>query len=231
MTTILTGWESIRAEVLTRIRCRDWPPGALIPNEAALALEFGVARATVNRALSELARAGVLERRRKAGTRVAALPVRKATLDIPVIRAEVERAGRKHAHRLMMCEERAVPASVAARLALPPEQKMLFLQTLHLADGRPHVLETRWLNPEVLPRPMPDFASLSVNEWLVGNVPFSTGDISFAAEAASAEEAAALDCPVGAALFVTERTTFSGEAAITLVRLAHAPGYRMQTVL
>ena len=53
-------------------RRRDWPPGALIPGEEALAQEFGVARATVNRALSELARAGVLERRRKAGTRVAA---------------------------------------------------------------------------------------------------------------------------------------------------------------
>jgi GntR family histidine utilization transcriptional repressor len=227
----LTGWESIRTEVLTRIRRRDWPPGALIPNEEALAQEFGVARATVNRALSELARVGVLERRRKAGTRVAALPVRKATLDIPVIRAEVEALGRRHSHRLLACESRQAPPSVAGRLDLPTGQGMLFLQTLHLADGRPHVLETRWLNPEVLPEPPPDFAAISVNEWLVGNVAFSTGDISFAAEAASAEEAGALDCPGGAALFVTERTTFAAEAAITLVRLAHAPGYRMQTVL
>ena len=61
----MSGWEAIRAEVLTRIRRRDWPPGALIPGEEALAQEFGVARATVNRALSELARAGVLERRRR----------------------------------------------------------------------------------------------------------------------------------------------------------------------
>ena len=231
MTLPVTGWESIRAEVLSRIRRRDWPPGALIPNEEALAKEFGVARATVNRALSELARSGVLERRRKAGTRVAALPVRKATLDIPVIRAEVEATGRNHSHRLLLREMRAVPASVAARLALAPGQGMLFVQTLHLADARPHVLESRWLNPAVLPDPAPDFARLSVNEWLVGNVTFSTGDISFAAEPASAEDAAALACQAGAALFVTERTTFSGEAAITLVRLAHAPGYRIQTAL
>ena len=231
MTASVTGWESIRAEVLTRIRRRDWPPGALIPNEEALAQEFGVARATVNRALSELARTGVLERRRKAGTRVAALPVRKATLDIPVIRAEVEALGRRHAHRLLVAEERAAPAPVAGRLDLMPGQGMLFLQTLHLADGRPHLLETRWLNPEVLPVPRPDFAAISANEWLVGHVAFATGDISFAAEAASAEEAGALGCPVGAALFVTERTTFTDRAAVTLVRLAHAPGYRMQTVL
>jgi GntR family histidine utilization transcriptional repressor len=87
------GWEDIRAEVLRRIRAREWHPGAQIPTEEDLAAEFGVARATVNRALRELATAGVLERRRKAGTRVAALPVRKATLDIPVIRQEIEARG------------------------------------------------------------------------------------------------------------------------------------------
>ena len=49
------GWEAIRAEVLRRIRTRDWAPGGLIPSEEALAQEFGCARATVNRALQELA--------------------------------------------------------------------------------------------------------------------------------------------------------------------------------
>ena len=68
------GWEEIRAEVLRRIERRDWRPGATIPTEEQLAAEFGCARATVNRALRELAEAGVLERRRKAGTRVATHP-------------------------------------------------------------------------------------------------------------------------------------------------------------
>ena len=60
------GWGEIRVEVLRRIRERIWPPGELIPSEEALAVEFCCARATVNRALRELAEAGVLERRRKA---------------------------------------------------------------------------------------------------------------------------------------------------------------------
>ncbi len=227
----MSGWEAIRAEVLSRIRRRDWPPGALIPNEEALAQEFGVARATVNRALSELARAGVLERRRKAGTRVTALPVRKATLDIPVIRAEVEARSQRHAHRLLARARQPLPPALAARLGAPAGADYLFLQTLHLADGRPHVLETRWLNPAVLPDPPPDFATLSINEWLVAHVGFATGDIAFSAEPASVEDAAALGCAAGAALFITERTTFTDVAPITFVRLAHAPGYRLQTLL
>ena len=71
------GWEHIRAEVQRRIRDRQWPHGAMIPTEEELAAEFGCARATVNRALRDLAQSGVLERRRKAGTRVVALPVRR----------------------------------------------------------------------------------------------------------------------------------------------------------
>ncbi len=30
-------WQAIQAEVLHRIRSREWPPGGLIPNEADLA--------------------------------------------------------------------------------------------------------------------------------------------------------------------------------------------------
>jgi len=37
--------------------------------------------------------------------------------------------------------------------------------------------------------------------------------------------------PVGAALFITERMTWTAESPITFVRLAHAPGYRVQTLV
>lgn len=225
------GWESIRAEVLARIRARQWPPGALIPGEEALAQEFGCARATVNRALSDLAEAGVLERKRRAGTRVALLPVRKATLDIPVIRAEVEGRGQTYAFRLLSQTLGLPPAPVAAQLGLPPGHGMLHLTTLHLADGRPQVFEDRWLNPEALPVPAPDFAKVSANEWLVANLSFVTGDIAFSAENAGPAESAALAVPEGAALFITTRCTWGADQPITWVRLAHAPGYQLQTML
>lgn len=227
----MQGWEAIRAEVLRRIRTREWPPGGLIPGEEDLARDWGAARATVNRALRDLAQAGVLERRRKAGTRVALLPVRKATLDIPVIRQEVEARGQTHAFRLLAQAMQAVPLSVATRLNLPPGHRLMWLETLHLADNRPFTLEQRWLNPVVLPDPAPDFTALSVNEWLVAHVAFTAGDIAFSAEPATPREAEVLGVAPGAALFITERTTWTGDTAITLVRLAHAPGYRLRTEL
>lgn len=225
------GWEAIRAEVLRRIRVRDWPPGALIPGEEALSIEFGCARATVNRALRDLAEAGVLERRRRAGTRVAMLPVRKATLDISVIRQEVEARGLVHSHRVLARRDAVPPVPVASRLGLAPTQRLIYLETLHLGDGRPFVFETRWLNPAAIAMPLPDFGQVSANEWLVAHVAYVSGDIAFSAEAADAREAAVLGVAPGAPLFITERTTWDTQAPITLVRLAHRPGYRMQTLV
>jgi GntR family transcriptional regulator, histidine utilization repressor len=225
------GWEGIRAEVLRRIRARDWPPGGVIPGEEALAAEFGVARATVNRALRDLADAGVLERRKRAGTRVAELPVRRARLDIPVIRQDVEARGLVHDFKLLSDQTTEAPVPVAARLGLPQGSTMRYLETLHLAGGRPYLFECRWLNPAVLPVPAPDFAALSANEWLVTHVSLVSGDITFAAEAAGPREAEVLGVAQASALFVVERTTFGIAGPVTFVRLLHAPGHRVQMLL
>lgn len=221
------GWEEIRAEVLRRIRARDWPPGALIPGEEALAEEFGVARATVNRALTALAEAGVIERKKRAGTRVAELPVRRARLEIPVIRLDVLGRGLPYDFKLLADRLAAAPVPVTARLGLPEGMLMRYLETLHLAGGRPFVLETRWLNPSVLPLPLPDFAMVSANEWLVTHVSLVSGDIAFTAEPASPREAEVMGVPLATPLLVAERTTQGTAGPVTWVRLAHAPGHRV----
>ena len=223
----MQGWEYVRAEVLRRIRARDWPPGALIPGEEALAEEFGVARATVNRALTALAEAGVVERKKRAGTRVAELPVRRARLDIPVIRLDVLARGLAYGFDLLADQITPAPVPVTARLGLPEGASMRYLETLHLAGGRPYVLESRWLNPACLPSPPPDFATVSANEWLVTHVSLVSGDIAFTAEPASPREAEVLGVPPGTALLVAERTTHGTGGPVTLVRLAHAPGHRV----
>lgn len=225
------GWEAIRAEVQRRIHDRIWLPGAMIPTEEALAVEFSCARATVNRALRELAESGVLERRRKTGTRVAALPVRRAVLDIAVIRREVEALGASYAFRLLQRHQTTPPDPVRDRLGLAANAKWLFVETLHLADGAPFALETRWLDPAVLGETPPDFKEISVNEWLVGNVPYKAARISFYAAPARPREAGILNVKLGTALLITERETAQETSPITLVRLAHLPGYRVETTL
>lgn len=225
-------WQAVQEEALHRIRTRQWLPGAQIPNEAELSRELGCARATVNRALRNLAEAGILDRRRKAGTRVALHPVRKATLDIPVIRQEIEGKAMRYGYTLLTRQLAAAPMDVRARLQCPEDQSQLQIGALHLADDRPYVFEDRWINPQAVPAALEaDFGVRSPNEWLIENVPFEGGSIAFSAKTATAQDAEVLACQAGEGLFVIDRTTWSDGQVITLVRLVFHPGYRMHTEL
>ena len=225
-------WQSVQDEVLRRIHAREWKPGQLIPNEADLASDFGCARVTVNRALREIAEKGLLDRRRKAGTRVVLQPVAKATLDISVIRMDVEARGQRYDHQLIQRDISKPPATVSGAMRTSASAQLLQLKALHLADMLPYAFEDRWINTNIVPEATAEtFTDISSNEWLLKHASYTHGDITFSAVNASKDQAEALGCSTGAALFVMDRITWNGDFAVTKVRIFFAQGHRMQTVL
>ncbi|MEZ5893748.1 MAG: UTRA domain-containing protein [Parvularculaceae bacterium] len=72
---------------------------------------------------------------------------------------------------------------------------------------------------------------ISANEWLIRHAPYSSGDVSFSAEAADAQKAKALEIDAGAPLFTVERATWLDDMRITYMRLYYPPGYRMRAQL
>lgn len=229
---VLRNWQSVQEEVLRRIHAREWKPGDLIPNEADLAAEFGCARATVNRALRTVADSGLLDRRRKAGTRVALQPVAKATIDISIIRHEIEARGQKYGYQLVHRQIAVPPAPISAAMEIAPKARILHLCALHLADDRPYAVEDRWINTAQVPaaRTAP-FDRLSGNEWLLANTPYTHGEISFSAATAIGTDAGLLACAEGDAVFVIDRLTWDHSVAVTKVRLTFAPGHQLRTAL
>ena len=228
----INGWQALQSEILNRIHSRQWKPGDLIPNEADLAQEFGCARATVNRALRAIAEAGLLERRRKAGTRVTVHPVRRATLNIPIIRQEIEERNQSYSYTLIAAEAKVPPTGTRAQMRLDRSQRALQVQAVHFADGRPYVYEDRWVNTNAVPAiKKADLSSISANEWLVANASFTDGDIAFSAMNADAKVADMLGITEGEAVFVIERHTWNNGTSVTSVNLIFAPGYRMHTAI
>ncbi len=225
-------WQSVQDEVLRRIHAREWPPGELIPNEADLAIEFGCARSTVNRALRSLAESGLLDRRRKAGTRVAAQPVAKATLDIAIIRHEVEEYGAKYGYQLIARNTAVPPLSVSGAMKTKANDKLLHVRALHLADDAAYAIEDRWINTNVVPDASAQtFQSLSANEWLMRHAPYTHGNIAFSAVQATVLDAEILGIPQQSALFAIDRLTWDNAASVTKVRLLFTPGYQLRTIL
>lgn len=223
-------YRQVKSDILSKITSGHWGPGCLLPNEIELAAIYGCARATVNRAMRELADDGIIERRRKAGTRVRASPVRQARFDIPLVHREIEEKGAEYRYSLASRSVEDAPAWLRARLRLAEGTQALHLVCMHYADGAPYQHEDRWINLAALPQAEEaDFAEEGPNEWLVATIPFSNAEISFSAALADAALADYLGSHAGDAIFVIERATWWEGRANTYVRLAHRPGHRMTT--
>ncbi|MGB7180429.1 MAG: GntR family transcriptional regulator [Burkholderiaceae bacterium] len=230
--TAISTWQAIHTELRRRLSERIWAPGDYLPSETQLAAEFSCARATVNRAMRELADSGLIDRRRKAGTRVVKNPVRRATFDIPIIREEIERRGARWSHQILSRQLTRPPPTIAGTLGLSRSVSALHLRSLYYADRNPFVYEDRWINPIAVPTiANVDLAQVSANEWLVQHAPFTHGEYTLSAAKADAPLAELLNAATGDALLVVDRITFNEALAITSVRLTYAPGYRVVTTL
>lgn len=225
-----TSFRNVKTEILRRITERVWGPGALLPGEVDLAESFGVARATVNRAMRELTEEGFLERRRKAGTRVRPSPLRAARFEIPLVRAEIEATGAGYRYALLGREVRVAPEWLRARMGLGSGVRVLHLRCLHSAAGAPYQYEDRWINLAALPEAEAEaFDQSGPNDWLIRAVPFSEVEISFLATAAEGGVVECLGMAPGEPVFTAERTTWWQGQALTFVRLSFARGHRMTT--
>lgn len=224
------GFRSLKSDLRGRIARGEWGHDGLMPGETELAAAYGCARMTVNRALRELAEEGLIDRRRRAGTRVLAAPRREARFTIPRVRDEIEGTGARYRYVLLAAVERAAPDRVRARMGLAEGARAMHLRCLHLAGMAPYQYEERWISLQALPEAAhANFRDCGPAEWLVATVPYSEVEASFLAIAADAETASAFGCAEGTALFAAERTTWWQGQAITHVRLCFAPGYRMTT--
>ncbi len=225
-----TTFRDVKEDIRRRIVAGDWAPGHLVPNEVDLAREFDCARATVNRAMRELAEEGLVERKRKAGTRVRMSPVRHAKFNIPLVRQEIETRGLAYRYALISRDIAATPDWLRARLSLAGDSRVLHLACMHLGDGSPYQFEDRWINLAALPEAADaDFSQTGPNEWLIATVPYSDAEIAFSATSADPDLARHLGCAPGDALFLTERSTWWQAQAITYVRLYFQRGHRMTT--
>ncbi|MGN6537139.1 MAG: GntR family transcriptional regulator [Mesorhizobium sp.] len=221
---------TIADEVRRRIVEGKWRQGDRIPDEADLAIEFDAARATVNKALQLLANDGLLDRRRKAGTRVTVDPVRKASFTISIVREQVEQAGMAYSYRVVAQRRSPVPAGIAARIGLAQGEVLVRMRAIHYADGQPFQLEDRWLNLRATPALAGvDLRHLNANEWLVRNAPYLRAEMAFSAESADRRDARLLRTQPGRALLVLYRSTWNDLGPITTVRVAFQPGHIVGT--
>jgi len=210
--------DRIRRDIEKRILAGEWRPGHRIPYEHELMADYGCARMTVNRAVSALVQAGLIERRKRAGSFVAAPRFDRAALAIPDIRSEVTARGQRYGLELLRSEVRAASGEEAVLLS-GATARVLALECRHMADGVPHALETRLINLAVVPEAAgADFAAHPPGSWLLEHVPWTEAEHRITAVSADAKAAAALGLAPGTACLALERRTWRGPAGVTWAR-------------
>ena len=217
--------QQIRRAIARPILAGAWAPGRRIPSEHELMARFGVSRMTVNRALASLAGEGLVERKRKSGTVVAAPSAERAVFEIWDISAEIARAGATHAMRLLLRETAEATQVEAERLRVPPGTPVLRLLLCHSAEGAPVQLEERLVSVRAAPGILDErFETIAPGRWLLDHVPWTEAEHSIRAAEASPEIAHHLRIGPGAACLVVERRTWRGDEPITFARLTSPAG-------
>ncbi|HEV7260146.1 MAG TPA: histidine utilization repressor [Bosea sp. (in: a-proteobacteria)] len=223
-------YDQIRRAIRDLVLNGSWPPGTSVPPEHALMEQLGASRMTVHRALVQLAREGLITRRRRSGTIVASPPASHAMLDILSIPQEVERLGQRYEHEVLSREDGRPSAELAMRFGLKRGERVAHLVTLHRADGKPHVLEERVIHLAAVPAAADeDFRETPPGDWLLSNSLWSQAEHAISAVPAEPDDARLLAIEAGEACLLIERRTWNQDAPITAVRLLY-PGTRHRFV-
>jgi GntR family histidine utilization transcriptional repressor len=215
----------IRADLERRIRSGELRPGVRIPFEHELVAHYGCARATVGKALAPLARAGLIERRRKAGSFVAHPHSEAAVLDIPDIGAAVAARGGGYRFQLVARVEEKAGGGVFA-----PGTELLRVEGVHHAIDGPFAHELRWISLTAVPDARTEpFESAAPGVWLLEHVPWSEAEHRISAIGATGDVASYLQLPRGTPCLRLVRTTWRNGEPVTHVRQTF-PGDRYDLV-
>lgn len=216
--------QKILGDIEGRIVSGEWQPGFRLPFELDLATQYGCSRMTVNKVMTQLAKAGLIQRRKKSGSFVTQPRAQSAVLEIHDIESEVRSLNLPYRYELVSRRDRLANADDKQSMDVGEDVRIVELSGVHYAGRKPFCVEERRINATAVPEAIDaDFSAFPAGQWLVQQVPWSTAEHRIQAVAASNDMARRLDIAKGTACLVIERRTWSGLGPITLVRLTY-PG-------
>jgi len=226
-------WRRIVEAVEVQIAAGTLPPGARLPTEAQMATQFAVNRHTVRRALEELSRNGLVRVEQGRGSFVA-----EDVLDYTVgprtrFSEWIRRHNKDPSGRTLDLRELPADAAIAAGLGVRPGGKVVRLERLGLADGRPVSLGLHHFPAARFPRllaALRDGAGISEALAQAGVADYRRQATRISARMPTEQEAALLAMPRNRPLLVTENVNVDSAGAVVEFGLSRYPTPRVQIV-
>ena len=127
------------------IRRPPYCTGAFLPDEVTLASRLGVSRGTVRESILNLVHRGLLERRKRAGTRV----VQSGLVAWASLTGEMRSKGIDVQSFLLDISEKSAKGKVAEALQLPAGTPVQCLDQVRGWDNRPVLQSRSWFHPRL----------------------------------------------------------------------------------
>lgn len=139
-------YSQVKEFVREKIDVGVWPPGTLIPSERDFCEQFGISRMTVRQALGELVSEGLVVREKGKGTFVALPRLRQRLTRLSGFTDDMHARGKAPGATLLSI--RLVPAKpfAARALGILPQESIIVIERLRLADGEPLAIESSHLH-------------------------------------------------------------------------------------
>ncbi|MBB3965097.1 phosphonate metabolism transcriptional regulator PhnF [Rhizobium metallidurans] len=201
-------WRQIADRIRQAISAGAYDETGMVPPEMTLAVQFGVNRHTVRSALAALAQEGIVRAVQGRGT----LIERKERLNFPISKRTRFNSGigeqaRETRGLLLDHGEEQANDEVARWLKLAPGTKVIRLETVRKADGRPVSSATSWF-PAARFAGMPDayettesitraFAELGLSDYIRATTEITAAH-------AEAADLSALELTPGAIVLITK---------------------------
>jgi GntR family transcriptional regulator len=227
-------YHRVYREIAHEIQCGALGAGDRLPSERWFCDELGVSRATVRRAIEELAADGLVEPRgRGTYVRSSALVEEPNTL---LSLSELGRArGLDATARVLSADTRPATIDEAEAFGIAPGAELLELERLRMLDGLPIAVDSNRVPLRFLPPVAElDFASASLYAAIErAGHPLARADYELEARAADAREAALLGQPPRTPVLLAIAVTVAEDGRVVdLGRTVYrADRYRFQATL
>jgi GntR family histidine utilization transcriptional repressor len=144
-------YQQIKNTIQHKIRNGDWSVGKKLPSENELVDALGVSRMTIHRALRELTQAGLINRVHGVGSFVADVPRHASLIELKDIAIEIEKSGKRHSSEVLSLTSITANTEIAIQMQVPVGRPLYYLNSIHSQDNIPIQLESRYVNPDLMP--------------------------------------------------------------------------------
>jgi GntR family transcriptional regulator, histidine utilization repressor len=224
-------YEKVKQHITDGIVSGEYSPGSKLPSESELVASLAVSRMTVNRALRELTRDGVVFRVQGVGSFVSEVGPNTSLVEVRDIRDIIADRGGVYSCKIVVADSGSLDETNARLFGLDAGQTVHHLVLVHLENGQPLQLEQRFVRKDFAPSLLAeDFTKISLFRYLHAIAPIS--ELEHVVEAALPDpvEQEGLGLDSGQPVLRLRRRTWVGRNVVTLGYFSH-PGERYRVAV